>query len=54
MAYVDEALPAGEMRRIMADVAYVDSVLKNGGQRAGALAETTMKSVRDIIGLLQD
>ncbi len=45
---------AGEMRRIMADVAYVDSVLKNGGQRAGALAETTMKSVRDIIGLLQD
>ena len=45
---------AGEMRRILADVAYVDSVLKNGGQRAGALAEATMRSVRDIIGLLQD
>jgi tryptophanyl-tRNA synthetase len=45
---------AGEMRRISADTAYVDSVLKNGGERAAALAEATMKSVRDIIGLLQD
>jgi tryptophanyl-tRNA synthetase len=45
---------AGEMRRISADIAYVDNVLKNGGERAAALAEATMKSVRDIIGLLQD
>jgi tryptophanyl-tRNA synthetase len=44
---------AGEMRRILADTAYVDRVLSDGGQRAGALAEATMKDVRDIVGLLQ-
>jgi tryptophanyl-tRNA synthetase len=42
------------MRRIMADTVYVDAVLKDGGERAGVLAEETMKSVRDIIGLVQD
>ncbi|MGX5841834.1 tryptophan--tRNA ligase [Mesorhizobium sp. ArgA1] len=44
---------AGEMRRIEGDRAYVDAVLKDGGERAGVLAETTMKTVRDVIGLLQ-
>lgn len=44
---------AGEMRRIEGDRAYVDAVLKDGGERAGVLAETTMKTVRDIVGLLQ-
>ncbi|UVK39122.1 tryptophan--tRNA ligase [Mesorhizobium sp. AR10] len=44
---------AGEMRRISDDRAYVDAVLKDGGERAGVLAEATMKTVRDIIGLLQ-
>ena len=52
---VDKLAPiAAEMRRISADTAYVDSVLRDGGERAGALAETTMKSVRQIIGLLDD
>ena len=32
--------------------AYVDAVLRDGGERAGVLAEATMKSVRDIVGLL--
>ncbi|TPK80693.1 tryptophan--tRNA ligase [Mesorhizobium sp. B2-4-18] len=44
---------ATEMRRIQGDRAYVDAVLRDGGERAGVLAETTMKTVRDIIGLLQ-
>ncbi|MEI9426767.1 tryptophan--tRNA ligase [Mesorhizobium sp. Cs1299R1N3] len=44
---------ASEMRRIQGDRAYVDAVLRDGGERAGALAETTMKTVRDIVGLLQ-
>ncbi|RWI06088.1 MAG: tryptophan--tRNA ligase, partial [Mesorhizobium sp.] len=35
------------------DRAYVDAVLRDGGERAGTLAEATMKTVRDIIGLLQ-
>ncbi|MBL8582704.1 MAG: tryptophan--tRNA ligase [Rhizobiaceae bacterium] len=45
---------AGEMRRISDDRAYVDAVLRDGGERAGVLAEGTMKTVRDIIGFLQD
>ncbi|MEX0405418.1 tryptophan--tRNA ligase [Aquibium sp. LZ166] len=45
---------AGEMRRISADRAFVDSVLRDGGERARAQAEATMKGVREIIGLLTD
>ena len=45
---------AGEMRRISADRAYVDAVLRDGGERAGAKAEATMKTVREIIGLLDN
>ncbi|BCH20474.1 tryptophan--tRNA ligase [Mesorhizobium sp. L-8-10] len=45
---------AGEMRRISADPAYVDGVLRDGAARAGVLAEATMKTVREIIGLLGD
>jgi len=45
---------AAEMRRISADQAYVDAVLRDGGERAGAIAERTMKAVRQIIGLVGD
>ncbi|CAN7666749.1 tryptophan--tRNA ligase [Aminobacter sp. LjRoot7] len=45
---------AGEMRRLMADPGHIDAVLRDGGDRARAIAETTMKDVRDIIGLLGD
>ena len=43
----------GEMRRLMGDTAYIDSVLRDGGERACARAEKTMKEVRDIIGFVQ-
>lgn len=43
-----------EMRRLVADPAYIDSVLKDGGERARTVAETNMRHVRDIIGWLQD
>lgn len=43
-----------EMRRISADPAYVDSVLRDGGERAGAKAEETMKMVHEIVGLLNN
>ncbi len=43
---------AGEMRRISQDTVYVDSVLRDGGERASALAEATMRDVRNIVGLL--
>jgi tryptophanyl-tRNA synthetase len=45
---------SAEMRRISDDRAYVDAVLRDGGERAGALAEATMKDVRRIIGFLND
>lgn len=45
---------AAEMRRILADPGYVDAVLRDGGERAGLRAEATMKTVREIIGLLGD
>ncbi len=43
---------AGEMRRIAADPATIDAVLSAGAERASAIAETTMKGVREIVGLL--
>jgi tryptophanyl-tRNA synthetase len=45
---------SAEMRRISADRAYVDQVLRRGGEQAGALAEATMKSVREIVGFIAD
>ncbi|NJR13446.1 MAG: tryptophan--tRNA ligase [Phyllobacteriaceae bacterium] len=41
-----------EMRRIIADPGTIDAVLKDGGERASAIAERTMKDVRQIVGLL--
>ncbi|MFD1198350.1 tryptophan--tRNA ligase [Brucella gallinifaecis] len=43
-----------EMRRLVADPAYIDNVLKDGGERASTIAEANMRHVRDIIGWLQD
>jgi tryptophanyl-tRNA synthetase len=45
---------AAEMRRLMADPAHIDAVLKEGGERAGVLAEATMKTFRRFVGLLTD
>jgi tryptophanyl-tRNA synthetase len=45
---------AAEMRRISADASYVDSVLKDGGTRARAKAEITMREVKQILGMLVD
>ncbi|PSJ62231.1 tryptophan--tRNA ligase [Pseudaminobacter soli (ex Li et al. 2025)] len=45
---------ADEMRRLIADPGYIDSVLRDGGDRARVIAEGTMKNVRHIIGLLDN
>jgi tryptophanyl-tRNA synthetase len=45
---------ADEMRRLLADPGHIDGVLRDGGERAGALAAATMKDVHAIIGLLTD
>ena len=47
-------LDSGEMRRLLAAPDHIDAVLKDGGERAGAIAATTMNDVKDIIGLLRD
>ena len=45
---------AAEMRRLEADTTYIDSVLRDGGERAGAIAEANMKTVREIVGFLSN
>jgi tryptophanyl-tRNA synthetase len=42
-----------EMRRLVADPAYIDSVLADGAGRAQAIAAETMKSVKDIVGFVR-
>src|SRR6202162_5750625 len=41
-----------EMRRLIADPAYIDQVLAEGAERAQALAAETMKAVKDIVGFV--
>ena len=43
---------SAEMRRLLDDSAYIDSVLADGGDRASAIAQRTMSDVKEIIGLL--
>jgi tryptophanyl-tRNA synthetase len=46
--------PVGaEMKRLVADPAYLDSVLADGAARAQQAAAETMKSVKDIVGLIR-
>ncbi|UXN04592.1 tryptophan--tRNA ligase [Bartonella sp. HY406] len=45
---------ATNLRRLNNEPAYIDAVLKKGGERASEIAEKTMKSVRDIVGFLQN
>ncbi len=42
-----------EMKRLVADPAYIDAVLSNGAARARALAAETMKAVKDIVGFIR-
>ncbi len=42
----------GEMRKLLEDAAYLDSVLADGSQRAKKLAAATMADVRKIVGFV--
>src|SRR5690348_9633801 len=42
-----------EMKRLMADPGYVDSVLRRGAERASAIAAPNLRSVQDMVGLLR-
>jgi tryptophanyl-tRNA synthetase len=43
----------GEMKRLVADPVYIDSVLADGGARAQVIAAETMKAVKDIVGFVR-
>ncbi len=43
---------ASEMRRLLDDETQIEAVLKNGAERAGAIAEKTMQEVRRIVGFV--
>ena len=42
-----------EMKRLTGDSAYIDSVLADGSERAGAIARKTMDAVKDILGFIR-
>jgi tryptophanyl-tRNA synthetase len=42
------------MKRLMADPAYVDSVLKDGAERARVIAEPIIRDVKETVGFLVD
>src|SRR5476649_133347 len=42
-----------EMKKLMQDPVYIDSVLADGSERAQALAAETMKAVKDIVGFVR-
>jgi tryptophanyl-tRNA synthetase len=42
-----------EMRRLNGDPGYIDGVLKDGAQRARAIASETMNAVKDIVGFIR-
>jgi tryptophanyl-tRNA synthetase len=44
---------ASEMKRLVADPGYVDSILVDGADRARAIADETMKLTRDIVGFVR-
>ena len=44
---------ADEMRRLLDDPHTIDAILRDGGERAGAIAEQTMKQVRSIVGFIR-
>ena len=44
---------AGEVRRMMADPAYIDGFMADGATRANVMAETTMAEVRRIVGFVR-
>jgi tryptophanyl-tRNA synthetase len=41
------------MKRISDDRAYIDEVLKDGGERANEIASKHLRVIKDIVGFLQ-
>jgi tryptophanyl-tRNA synthetase len=51
---IDKLGPVGdEMRRLMADPGHIDAVLRDGAERAEAIAGAHLREIQDIVGLLR-
>ena len=51
---VETLAPIGaEMKRLVADPAYIDAVLADGAGRAEAIAAPTLDAVKDIVGFVR-
>ena len=44
---------ADEMRRLVADPGHIDGILADGADRARAIAEPTIKGIKDVVGLVR-
>jgi len=53
LAVAELAPLAAEVRRMLADPAYVDAFMKDGAERASVMAEKTMTEVRSIVGFIR-
>ena len=53
LAVAQMAPMAGEMRRLIDDTTTIDAILRDGADRARAIAETTMGEVRNIVGFIR-
>ena len=53
LAVAKLSLITAEMKRIVADAAYIDAVLADGSARAQKIAAATMGPVKDIVGSIR-
>jgi tryptophanyl-tRNA synthetase len=53
LAVAELAPQAAEMRRLLDDPGTIDAILRDGAERARALAEVTMQEVRSIVGFVR-
>ena len=53
LAVTSLAPVADEMRRLLAEPDYIDSILRDGAERANKIAEPIMNDVKDILGFIR-
>jgi tryptophanyl-tRNA synthetase len=53
LAVAQLAPMSGEMRRLIEDTTTIDAILRDGGERAAAIAEKTMADARKIVGFIR-
>ena len=50
---VDKICPIGEeIKKLMNDKTYLEKILKDGREKAGAMAQHNLKEIKNIVGFL--